>query len=211
MKIALRWKWIELADADVRLVRGWLPRAATDQLFAQLHEEIFWERHRLKWFGREIDAPRLSCWIGDANAIYKYSGTRFSPRPWTSTLSALQERVSNACGADFNSVLANLYRDGQDAMGWHSDDEPELDSTPVIASLSLGATRRFRLRDKRDPSNTRVLELGHGDLLRMAGATQRHYKHDLPRTRKAVGARINLTFRAIAPRASASANRAAPR
>ncbi len=197
MKIAMNWERIDLPGADVRLARDWLSRAAADDLFAALRDSIAWERHCLKLFGREVDAPRLSCWVGDTNAVYKYSGTRFAPRPWTPALSSLRASVSNACGEDFNSVLANLYRDGNDAMGWHSDDEPELGAAPIIASLSLDATRRFRLRDKRDPSNTCVLELGNGDLLRMAGATQRFYKHDLPRTRKTVGARINLTFRRI--------------
>lgn len=211
LPISTQWQHIDVPCADVHLVRSWLPRVAADELFAALQEEITWERHRLKLFGREVDAPRLSCWVGDANAVYKYSGARFAPRPWTPALFSLRASVSNACSADFNSVLANLYRDGNDAMGWHSDDEQELGAVPIIASLSLGATRRFRLRDKRDPSNTAVLELGNGDLLRMAGATQRHYKHDLPRTRMAVGARINLTFRSIAARVSASASRAVPR
>lgn len=204
----MNWKCFALPDADVRLARRWLPRGEADALFAVLREEIPWERHRLRLFGREVEAPRLSCWIGDPQAVYTYSNARFVPRPWNPALASLCEHVSRDCGDVFNSVLANLYRDGNDAMGWHSDDEPELGQQPVIASLSLGAARRFRLRDRRDPADTLCIELGHGDLLRMAGATQRFYRHGLPRTRKAVGARINLTFRRIDARASASANRA---
>ncbi|HBK45083.1 MAG TPA: alpha-ketoglutarate-dependent dioxygenase AlkB, partial [Xanthomonadaceae bacterium] len=102
-----------------------------------------------------------------------------------------------ATGADFNSVLANRYRDGRDAMGWHSDDEPELGPQPLIASLSLGAARRFAFRHRSDPALRLALTLGHGDLLLMAGATQSHYRHALPRTARPVGERVNLTFRRI--------------
>jgi alkylated DNA repair dioxygenase AlkB len=168
-----------------------------DALLTCLLDEIDFEQHRLRLFGRSVDAPRLSCWIGDAHAQYRYSGTRFSPRPWTPTLVHLRERVESACGTHFNSVLANLYRDGDDAMGWHSDDEPELGPDPVIASVSLGARRRFRLRARDEGRQTYDLELPHGSLLRMAGPTQRNYRHALPRSRRVRAPRLNLTFRRI--------------
>lgn len=192
-----RWQAIDLPGADVRFAPDWLSRADADALFAELVDAIAWERHRIRIFGREVASPRLSCWIGDPGAAYTYSSVRFEPRPWPPALAALRARVEAACGAVFNGVLANLYRDGADSMGWHSDDEPELGPAPVIASLSLGAARRFRLRHKRDAAIMRVLELPHGSLLRMAGATQRLYRHDLPKTRGAVGPRLNLTFRRI--------------
>ena len=107
--------------------------------------------------------------------------------------------MQREAGAPFNSVLANLYRDGRDAMGWHSDDEPELGSAPVIASVSLGATRRFVLKHRRDAARKLVLELAPGSLLVMAGDTQRNYRHALPRTARPVGERINLTFRCLRP------------
>jgi len=110
--------------------------------------------------------------------------------------------MNGLCGQEYNSVLCNLYRDGHDAMGWHSDAEPELGPLPVIASLSFGATRRFRLRHKRNPELRLELDLESGSLLRMAGATQANYRHDLPRTARALGARINLTFRHILPKSS---------
>ena len=163
----------------------------------RLRNEVAWEQHRLRMFGRAIDAPRLSCWIGDPDAVYTYSRTRFVPHPWTPSLTALRERVESAASAHFNSVLANLYRDGNDAMGWHSDNEPELGRHPMIASLSFGAVRRFRLRHKRDPAQRTEIDLESGSLLLMAGPTQDNYRHDLPRTRRAVDARINLTFRWI--------------
>ena len=123
------------------------PRAP-DALFDALHREIPWEQHRLRLFGREIGSPRLSCWIGDEGTAYKYSGTRFEPHAWTPTLALLREELAARFDLRFNSVLANLYRDGRDSMGWHSDDEPELGTAPVIASLSFGAVRRFRFRSR---------------------------------------------------------------
>jgi alkylated DNA repair dioxygenase AlkB len=199
------WQHLPIADAEVRYMENWLDRDEADALFDRLLQEIPWERHRLSMFGREVDSPRLSCWVGDADATYIYSRTRFEPGAWTPSLLSLRERLQTFCGARFNSVLANLYRDGQDSMGWHSDDEPELGSHPVIASVSLGAERRFRLRRKL-PRGTRATPLGltlaHGSLLCMAGDTQHHYQHDLPKVTGMTGARINLTFRLI--------NRAAP-
>jgi len=194
---------LRLEGADVRLATHWLPALEADRWFEGLLAQIPWERHRLRMFGRELEAPRLSCWIGDPGANYTYSRTRFEPRPWPGRLAELRERVEQACDARFNSVLANLYRDGNDAMGWHSDDEPELGEQPVIASLSLGAERRFRFRRRRArgepvaPNDTLGMLLPHGSLLRMAGATQRLYRHDLPKMRAAPGVRVNLTFRWI--------------
>ncbi|HUA79256.1 MAG TPA: alpha-ketoglutarate-dependent dioxygenase AlkB [Dyella sp.] len=196
------WQRLPLLDADVRYAQAWLDHDEADALFAHLWDEIPWEQHRLRIFGRDVDAPRLSCWIGDPHATYAYSRTRFEPRPWTPSLHSLRGRLERACGARFNSVLANLYRGGQDSMGWHSDDEPELGSQPVIASLSLGAERRFRFR-RRAPRGKRVdsvgLPLSHGSLLCMAGDTQRHYQHDVPKSSSVTGMRINLTFRLIRP------------
>ena len=192
---------IDLADADITLQPAWLAPHEADALYADLLESVVWETHYIKLFGREVASPRLSCWIGDAGTGYTYSRTRFEPRPWPEALNSLRGRMEKACGASFNSVLANFYRDGSDSMGWHSDDEPELGVRPVIASLSLGATRSFRFR-RRLPrgvhaqhGDTLSLPLTHGSLLLMAGDTQRLYRHEIPKTREAVGGRINLTFR----------------
>jgi alkylated DNA repair dioxygenase AlkB len=187
-----------LPGAALRFATGLFADPAA--LFARLRAEIAWEQHHLTIFGRRVASPRQSCWIGDADAVYTYSGTRFAPQAWTPVLTQLRERLDALCGQSFNSVLCNLYRDGRDSMGWHSDDEPELGSEPVIASLSFGAVRRFRLRHKRDPALQLVLELPPGSLLVMAGATQRNYRHDLPRALRVHEPRINLTFRRIAPR-----------
>ena len=186
---------LPLPGASLRYWPDWMPEDEADALFTSA-AAIPWEQHHLRLFGREIDAPRLSCWIGDPGAGYAYSGVRFAPRPWLPDLAMLRARLEIACDARFNSVLANLYRDGCDSMGWHSDDEPELGPEPLIASISLGGVRRFRLR-ARDGGAQLALEPAHGSLLLMGGATQRLYRHDLPKTRAAVAPRINLTFRYV--------------
>lgn len=188
---------LPLTDAELAFDPHWLDAGQADALFAELLAQVPWEIHRIHLFGREVDSPRLSCWIGDPEAAYTYSGTRFVPRPWPQALLPVRERLSRELGTGFNSVLANLYRDGSDSMGWHSDSEAELGPQPAIASLSLGATRRFVLKQRRDPSVKLAIELPPGSLLLMRGDTQIRYRHALPRTAKPVGARINLTFRRI--------------
>jgi len=190
---------IELPGAEIDWIPGWLAAPDAEILRLQLIDQVDWEVHRIRLFGREVDSPRLSSWIGDAQAHYRYSGADFVPRPWPPALQPLRQRLRAELGANFNSVLVNRYRDGRDAMGWHSDDEPELGPAPLIASLSLGAPRRFVFKHRNDAALKRELLLGHGDLLLMAGQTQRHYRHALPSTARPMGERINLTFRRISP------------
>ena len=190
------WATFDLPGADVRLMQ-FCDAGVAQEWFKRVHDEVIWERHRLRLFGREVESPRLSCWIGDPDAVYTYSGTRFAPHAWTPACAELRERVSVLCDERYNSVLCNLYRDGRDSMGWHSDDEAELGPEPCIASLSFGATRRFRLRHRRDPALRLELDLASGSLLLMAGATQRNYRHDLPKSARVLRPRINLTFRRV--------------
>ena len=191
---------LPLVDAELQFDPHFLSVARADALFGQLRDLIAWETHRIRLFGRQIDSPRLSSWIGDAGASYVYSGSRFEPRAWPEALSELRDQVSQAAGERFNSVLANLYRDGRDSMGWHSDDERELGDQPVIASLSLGAQRRFLLKPRTGGGKSFALTLPPGSLLVMRGNTQKNYRHALPKTAKPVGERINLTFRRISSR-----------
>jgi alkylated DNA repair dioxygenase AlkB len=189
---------IELPGASLALDPAWLPAAQADALFDALQAGVAWERHRIRLFGREVPAPRLSCWIGDPGTAYRYSGQRHQPRPWPDCLRPVRARLEAGLAASFNSVLANLYRDGCDAMGWHRDDERDLGPAPVIASLSLGAPRRFLVKAHGDPqAKALAIELPHGSLLVMAGGFQRRYRHALPRTARPVGPRINLTFRHV--------------
>ena len=191
---------LPLPQADLLLDPTFLPPAAAAALLAQFTAEVAWEQRSIRIFGQEIPQPRLTAWYGDADARYTYSGLAWEPRPWTPALLALRRRVEAATGARFNSVLLNLYRDGRDSMGWHADDEPELGPAPAIASLSLGATRRFRLRPRAGLAHPPFgLALPGGSLLLMRGPTQQHWQHALPKTARPSGPRLNLTFRWVIP------------
>jgi alkylated DNA repair dioxygenase AlkB len=187
---------LPLRDGHLELLDGAFAPRQADDLLARLRDELPWSQESLVIFGRRHAVPRLVSWHGDPGAHYRYSGVLHEPLPWTPALLAVRERVEALAGRRFNSVLANLYRDGRDGMGWHADDEPELGPEPVIASVSLGATRRFRLRH-RTSGETRALALEHGSLLVMSGALQRQWLHCVPKTARPVGPRINLTFREI--------------
>lgn len=161
---------------------------------AGLIEETPWERRNIVLFGREVAQPRLACWYGDRP--YTYSGLTLEPRDFTDRLRELCGIAESRSAWRFNTVLANLYRDGRDSMGWHADDERELGPEPVIASMSFGAVRRFRLRH-RDTRETVEVWLEPGSLLVMRGLTQHCWTHDLPKTTKVTEPRVNLTFRRI--------------
>ena len=188
---------VELDQANLSMIPDFLS-TGWPRVYDRLLKETPWQQDVIKLYGREILIPRLQAWYGDKHCQYSYSGIQLSPHPWTPLLQDLKEQVESACKAKFNSVLLNLYRDGQDSNGWHSDDEPELGEQPVIASLSLGATRRFRLRHRQQKATPPIsLDLEGGSLLVMAGETQKYWQHCITKTRKPVGPRINLTFRKI--------------
>lgn len=195
-EVTTAWTRLDWPDGDFRLAPAFWSAAEADELLVALDALPDWRQHSVRLFGREVPSPRLSAWYGDPGAGYRYSGHHHVPLPWPPLLHDLRERVGEASGQRFNAVLANRYRDGGDAMGWHSDDEPELGTRPVIASASFGASRRFLLRH-RGSGRREALELGHGSLLLMAGDSQRCWQHAVPRTRRPCGLRINLTFRLI--------------
>lgn len=185
-----RGAWVELWPGFVR----------DDGLrLARLVESLPLKQETLHIFGRRRLTPRLTSWHGDEHASYGYSGRVFAPSPWTPELSELRDMLVRRTGYQFNSVLANYYRDGSDSMGAHSDDEPELGPEPddvAIASLSLGARRRFRLTPRGDGEAV-TYRLGEGDLLLMGGTTQTHFTHAVPKTRRPTAPRLNLTFRVV--------------
>ena len=149
-------------------------------------------------FGQLRRIPRLQAWYGDNGCRYRYSNLLLEPLPWTPLLLDIKALAEQQAGCAFNAVMLNCYRDGQDSMGWHSDDEPELGLNPVIASISLGACRRFSLKHRSRTQLTPVyLEPAHGSLIIMSGALQHHWQHAVPKTRKPLGERVNLTFRRI--------------
>jgi alkylated DNA repair dioxygenase AlkB len=200
---------IELPDGDLRWSPRFLSRSRANAFFEGLMAVVDWEQHEIRIGGRTVALPRLSAWYGDPGATYRYSGLLLEPRPWPPLMRELKAQVEEASGQPFNSVLLNLYRDGVDSMGWHSDDERDLRGQSVIASVSLGAMRRFRLRHKkRTDLDPVVIGLEHGSLLIMEGESQRFWKHQIPKSKKVFEPRLNLTFRSVrgAPLASNAAD-----
>ena len=190
---------LQLPNADLALWPQWLSVSVADQWLTRLTEQTPWQQPQVRIFGRHVAVPRLVAWYGDAEASYRYSGLTHQPLPWTPLLAQIRAQVEQAAGQSLNGVLLNYYRDGQDSMGWHSDDEPELGVNPLIASLNLGGTRRFDLRRKGQNRIEHSLDLQHGSLLVMRGATQHHWQHQVAKTRASCAPRLNLTFRLIKP------------
>ena len=184
--------------AWVRHHPGWLDEREASALYAALIRELSWEQKSIRLFGKWVVQPRLVAWAGELP--YRYSGQTLELRPRPACLCDVWRQVEQQAHARFNHVLINRYRDGQDHMGWHADDEPELGRDPVIGSLSLGTPRLFVVKQKRPGpragADGRWL-LEHGSLLIMGGSTQHHYRHCVPRERRAHGERINLTFRTL--------------
>ncbi|AOE50422.1 alpha-ketoglutarate-dependent dioxygenase AlkB family protein [Kangiella sediminilitoris] len=172
------------------------PQQAID-FYNKLYKQVDWQKETLWIFGEERLVPRLVAWYGDPEAEYRYSGKLHKPLPWIRPLQDIKEQLEQTLGCCFNSVLCNLYRDGSDSMGWHADDERELGSNPVIASVSLGAKRAFHLKHKKNPKLRHKMSLTSGSLLVMQGATQKFWLHQVPKEPKITEARINLTFRKV--------------
>lgn len=172
----------------------WLEETEAIELLNCFKSEIHWRREQIQLFGKTYWQPRLIAWYGDV--AYAYSGKRWEPEPWHPKLLLLKERLETETEHRYNSVLLNWYRDGTDSMGWHSDDEAELGPQPCIASLSLGATRRFFFKHRSDKELANIRkDLENGSLLVMKGKTQQHWQHRIAKTKRPVGGRINLTFR----------------
>jgi alkylated DNA repair dioxygenase AlkB len=197
---------IVLQDGILEYHPHFFPAREADELLQQLLQGISWKQESMNMYGKKVLFPRLMAWHGDAGSAYAFSGATYHPQPWTPPLELIRQRIGPVAGVTFNSVLLNLYRDGRDAMGWHADDEPELGHNPVIASVNLGATRRFMLRYKKDHQLKYELELQHGSLLIMKGALQHYWQHQVPKTARPLPSRINLTFRVIKARTQIPCN-----
>jgi alkylated DNA repair dioxygenase AlkB len=188
---------LELPDADVTFYPNFFGTSDSDRLLDELYRTTGWRQETIAIEDATIPLPRLTAWYGDPGRTYTYSSITMEPQPWSEPLLEIKRRIEQVSPETFNSVLLNLYRDGRDGVGWHSDNEPELGEFPVIGSVSLGGTRTFALRHKKRRDLKVELELTHGSYLLMKGTTQRFYRHQVPRTEEPVEPRINLTFRRI--------------
>lgn len=176
---------------------GFFTKAECEALIPSLKTNIRWNQETIQMYGKLLNTPRLTAWYGDNSKTYAFSGKKYDPYPWTDELLFIKSRVDAATGIIFNSVLLNLYRNGNDSVAWHADDEPELGVNPVIASVSFGQIRRFDIRHKTDKKQKYSVELENGSLLIMKGDLQHQWEHQVPKSAKALGERINLTFRVI--------------
>lgn len=185
-----------LPDTDIALWPHWLDGRQADAMLNQLEAELSWKQEAIMMFGKRVLIPRQQVWMGDAHCSYRYSGTTFIPEPWHPLVWQLTSQVSTFLHQPFNCVLLNYYANGQQHMGWHADNESELGHDPLIASLSLGASRRFELKHRSEPWQL-ALELRSGSLLQMGHGCQANWLHRLPKQIKVLQGRLNLTFRYI--------------
>lgn len=187
---------IVLKDGWIRFIPTFLNEDIANQLFENLQQTIQWQQGEIVLFGKKHATPRLEAFCADDQKSYGYSGQRLITHEFTKELNKIRQKLTLENGTSFNSVLLNLYRTGNDSNGWHADNEPELGRNPIIASLSLGATRRFDLKHNTTKEQLSYY-LNHGSLLIMGGELQHHWKHQIAKTKKVNEPRINLTFRII--------------
>ena len=188
---------INIPDGDVSICLNLFSAQESDKFFEVLKNEIDWKQERINFFGKTHDIPRLTAWYGDFGKSYSYAGISVEPSSWTDTLLQIKEKIESVSNVKFNSVLLNRYRSGNDGVSWHSDDEPELGVNPIIGSVSFGQSRPFHLKHKDLEGVKEKVTLEHGSYLLMKGETQHKWLHQIPKSKKEMGERINLTFRII--------------
>ena len=188
---------LPLPDAAITYYPQFMEAAYASEVFQKLFKETAWQQDDIKIFGKTYKQPRLTALYGDEGKSYSYSNITMYPKPMTALLKEIKAKIEMETQTVFNTVLLNLYRDGNDSNGWHSDNEKELGKNPVIASVSLGAKRSFKLKHRGDKKLNYKIFLNHGSLLLMEGETQHHWLHELPKSKKITDPRINLTFRVI--------------
>ena len=189
---------IQLKGGEIWYMPNFMPPDKTEKYFNALLKTINWKQEEIKMYGKTHPIPRKTAWYGYEGMNYSYSGIQCNPEPWTKELLDIKKVIEHFVpNTDFNSVLLNLYRDGNDKVSWHADDEPGLGKNPTIASVSLGAERRFDLKHKEDKNERIQFELPSGSLIVMRGALQHNWLHQIPVQKKITTPRINLTFRTI--------------
>jgi alkylated DNA repair dioxygenase AlkB len=185
----------KLPQADISYISDFIPVDESNIFFESLKQHIDWQQDNITVFGKTYKQPRLTALYSETSTPYSYSNITMYPKPFTKELLELKKKVEVISKSTFNSVLLNLYRDGSDSNGWHADNEKELGINPVIASISLGAERLFHFKHRKLPNEKHKIHLENGSLLLMAGEMQHHWLHQIPKTKKPIGQRINLTFR----------------
>jgi alkylated DNA repair dioxygenase AlkB len=188
---------LNLPDAEIIYYPRFFDKKEADAIFAQLINDIPWQQDDIRVFGKIHPQPRLTALFGNEGKPYSYSNIKMQPHPWTLLLQKIKSLVESVSGTKFTTVLLNQYRDGKDSNGWHADNEKELGINPIIASVSFGAERVFQLKHNSISGLKQNILLEHGSLLVMKGTTQHFWKHQIPKTAKPIGSRINLTFRVI--------------
>ena len=188
---------LKLPDATVYYIPDFLVTHEADHYFKILKNEIEWRQENITIFAKTYPQPRLTALYGIDDKSYTYSNITMHPKPFMNELLEIKSKVETELKHLFTTCLLNLYRDGNDSNGWHADDEKELGYEPVIASISLGEERVFQFKHKKEKQLKKSIILKHGSLLVMQGKTQEFWKHQIPKTKKLVGPRINLTYRYI--------------
>ena len=187
---------IKLQNGTLHYITEFYSQKESVTLFTELMKDIELEQNEIKIFGKTYNTPRMEGFYAKNGQEYGYSGKKMKTRGFTALIDSICHKIEKFTGEEFNSVLINLYRDGQDSNGWHSDDEKELGPTPYIASLSLGETRDIQFKHK-NTGERLVYPLQNGSLMLMSGEIQKYWKHQIPKTKLKKDARLNLTFRKI--------------
>ena len=191
---------VHYSDARNAVSKRWgssfFKKNQANSLMAALENNIQWNQEKMNMYGKTIYLPRLTSWYGDRDKTYSFSGIKLNPLSWNEDLLRIKSEIDAICNVNFNSVLLNLYRDGNDSISWHTDAEKELGLNPIIASVNFGAEREFQL--KHDNTGEKIsIVLQHGSLLIMEGELQHYWKHQIPKRKNINRSRINLTFRVI--------------
>lgn len=187
----------DLPDAAIEYFPNFFILAKANELFAKLQTDVPWQQDDIRVYGKVYAQPRLTALYGNEGKPYGYSNIIMQPHAWSPLIMYIKNEIETVCNNNFTTVLLNNYRNGKDSNGWHADNEKELGRNPIIASVSFGAERIFQLKHNTIKECKQNITLQHGSLLIMQGTTQHFWKHQIPKTAKDIGSRINLTFRII--------------
>jgi alkylated DNA repair dioxygenase AlkB len=185
-----------IENGEYIFLPNYFNKVESDLFLNNLKSNINWKQESMNMYGKQLNFPRLTAWYGDNDKPYSFSGIKLSPQPWNEDLLQIKNKIEPKALVNFNSVLLNRYRNGNDSISWHTDAEKELGKNPIIASVNFGATRKFQLRHIHTKEKLEI-ELTHGSLLIMQGELQHFWQHQVPKTAQIVTERINLTFRVI--------------